>query len=346
MLPRCHRLKDTRSGHLNPAGRPWRREASMRLSRSAIRTHRRKQENRVEPTSRREPSSEKDKIYPGLSDPLLVNVAPIWVHEALRPCPAISRAVDLPERRRKTATHSHRVRVARGSAVELGLVSVMSVSRCSSVTCGVGGGGAGSAAGRGEETHGDAVAKPPKSGIARKATEAVGARGLARFGDAETCARDLRPPLGGRRFHPSTARGGRATRKRGDSTLVHRTHLGAYRGFADGGAVRLARFARSRGARANIGRGVGARVGAGPGGRLRLVWRRFPSPRFFFHRFFYHVPTAVRQTNLQIFTSGRPTRERDATSRRRGWRGGDVRTSNCTKPRGAHVRARVAVTTL
>ena len=47
----------------------------------------------------------------------------------------------------------------------------------------------GSAAGRGEDTHGDAVAKPPKSGIARKATEAVGARGLARFGDAETCAR-------------------------------------------------------------------------------------------------------------------------------------------------------------
>ena len=159
----------------------------------------------AEPTSRREPSSEKDKALPGLSTshplpPLLVNVAPIWVHEALRPCPAISRAVDLPERRRKTATHSHRVRVARGSAVEFCLVSVMSGSRCSSVTCGVGGGRVGLAAGRGEETHGDAVAKPPKSGIARKATEAVGARGLARFGDAETCARDLRPPLGGRRI--------------------------------------------------------------------------------------------------------------------------------------------------
>ena len=70
----------------------------------------------------------------------------------------------------------------------------LSVSRCSSVTCGVGGGRVGLAAGRGEETHGDAVARPPKSGIARKATEAVGARGLARFGDAETCARDL-PPL-------------------------------------------------------------------------------------------------------------------------------------------------------
>ena len=65
----------------------------------------------------------------------------------------------------------------------------------------------GLAAGRGEETHGDAVAKPPKSGIARKATEAVGARGLARFGDAETCVRSrLAPPSRRPAIYPSTAK--------------------------------------------------------------------------------------------------------------------------------------------
>ena len=237
------------------------------------------------PTSRREPSSEKDKIYPGLSDPLLVNVAPIWVHEALPPCPAISRAVDLPERRRKTATHSHRVRVARGSAVEFCLVSVMSGSRCSSVTCGVGGGGVGSAAGRGEETHGDAVAKPPKSGIARKATEAVGARGLARFGDAETCARDLRPPSRRQGNYPSTApRGGRATRKRGIRHSSFGRTSARIRVLRVGGR-RVSRVSLVRGAGANIGRGGGARVRAGPGGRLRLSFR---AKYFFLSRNFYY----------------------------------------------------------
>ena len=160
---------------------------------------------------------------------------------------------------------------------------VLSVSRCSSVTCGVGGGGAGSAAGRGEETHGDAVARPPKSGIARKATEAVGARGLARFGDAETCARSPLSAAGELSEH--CPRGGGATRKRGDSTLEHRTHLGAYRGFAVGGR----RVSRVRGAGANIGRGGGARVRTGPGGRLRLFGRQEVSKgrreEFFCHVF-------------------------------------------------------------
>ena len=102
----------------------------------------------------------------------------------------------------------------------------------------------------------------------------------------ETCA----PPLGGRRIHPSTARGGRATRKRGDSTLVHRTHLGAYRGFADGGAVRLARFARSWREGEYRARGRRACQGWAWRATAPLVWRRFPSPRFFFTDFFLSRP--------------------------------------------------------
>ena len=132
----------------------------------------------------------------------------------------------------------------------------------------------------------DAVANPPKSGIARKATEAVGARGLARFGDAETCARDLRPPSRRKgEFGTSTApRGGRATRKRG----IRHSSFGrtsARIGVLRVGGRRVSRVSLVRGAGANIGRGGGARVRTGPGGRLRLSFRAkdfFRSRNFYF----------------------------------------------------------------
>ena len=81
------------------------------------------------------------------------------------------------------------------------------------------------------------------------------------------------------------------------------------------GALCVSRVSLARGARANIGRGGGARVRAGPGGRLRLSFgEEFPLQDFFL---ITSRRRCLSQTNLR-FTSGRPTRERDATSRRRG----------------------------